>query len=415
MFPRAARIRPVFLLLVTFLLVAGSNRLHAQDSPIVSVADGVSYQSIGSYDLARLNQIATTELKEFKTTKSDTVLPPAANAVKLYKIRYRSVIPEQANRPVELAGVLAIPDTEASSYPVVSYQHGTVFSRDEVPSVIEKSTETRLVIAQFAAHGYIVVAADYVGKASSPETDGYLVKEVTVQACYDMLMAAKAVLDAMKKPTGDLFLSGWSQGAWNTMVFRNRLETLNVPIKAAATASTPTDLYLLMTRWINHRSPLDADWLVGCAALLVNSYEQYYELPGLSTAAIRPQYWQTAHDFYENKIGWTAAAKVFPKSVKEFFQPDFVQSSSLMANRFYQHLFAARAYQWRYATPTRYYYGKADEVITPYIATLPVEYQETIGGATATSVYAGDQADHRGTFIFGLLDQKQWFDQLRGR
>lgn len=397
---------------MAILLAFVVNSAFAQSAPMVMVTSDVGYQYIGSYDVARLNTIGTTELNDFKTTKTDISLPPAKNGVKLYRVRYRTVITEQSNRPGLVGGLIAVPDTPASASPVVSYQHGTVFSKTEVPSFPEQSPETRLMIAQFAGNGYIVIAADYIGKGTSTEPDSYLIKESTAQACYDMLIAAQAVLTSLKITTGELFLSGWSQGAYNTMVFRNRLEQSGVPVKAAATASTPMDLYALITRWINNRRPLDTDWLVGCTALLVNSYEQYYALPGLSVAAIKPQYWQTARDFYNNKIGWTEASKVFPKSTKEFLQADFSDASSLAANRFFRLLLDNQAYQWRFRTPSRYYYGKIDEVVPQYVGTLPVAYQEAVGGAAATAVYAGDIADHRGTFIFGMLDQKQWFDGL---
>ncbi len=408
-------IRFVWWMMAVLLMTVPTVSAAAENNAAVKLADGVSYQLIGSYDVSRLNKIGTTELQEFKTIKSDLVLAPARNGVKLYRISYRTVIPEFQNRPVEVAGLIAIPDRPSASYPLLSYQHGTVFSRNEVPSFPEQSMETRVMIAQFAGQGYIVIAADYIGKGSSPAPDSYMVKESTVQACYDMLIAARAVLADLKRTTGDLFLSGWSQGSWSTMLFRNRLESLGVPVKAAATASTPSDLYLLINRWINRRTSLDADWLVGTAVLLVNSYERFYGLPGLSGAAIKPQYWQTARDFYENRIGWSEASKVLPKSIKELFQDDFAAASSLMANRFYQLLHENQAYQWRYTTPSRYYYGKVDEVITPSIGTLPVGYQDTVGGAAATAVFAGDQADHRGTFIFGVLDQKVWFDSLIAR
>ena len=385
----------------------------AQGDAFVAVTSDVGYHYLGTYDVTRLNTIGTTELNGFKTTKTDVTLPPVQNGAKLYRIRYRTVIPEQGNRPVVVGGLIAVPDTTAVSYPVVSYQHGTVFSKTEVPSFPEQSPETRFMIAQFSGNGYIVVAADYIGKGTSTEPDSYLVKESTTQACMDMLFAAQAVLASLNiTTTGDLFLSGWSQGAYSTMVFRNRLEQVGVTVKAAASASTPMDLYVLITRWINNRTALDSDWLVGCVALLINSYEQYYSLPGLSAAAIKSPYWQTARDFYDNKIGWTEASKVFPKSTKEFLQADFADASSLVANRFFQKLQENQGYQWRFRTPSRYYYGKIDEVVPPYIATLPVAYQEAVGGATATAVYAGDVADHRGTFIFGMLDQKQWFDGL---
>jgi len=398
-----------------FLLVSLVRSTSAQGNAVIPITSGTTYQFIGSYDVARLNQIVTTELAEFKTTKTDVALPSAQNAVKLYRVTYRTVIPERGNRPVEVTGLIAVPDIDAATYPVDSYQHGTVFARTEVPSLPEQSTETRLMIAQFSGHGYIVIAADYIGKGSSSEPDSYMVKESTAQACYDMLVAVKLVLADLKKTPGDLFLSGWSQGAWSTMVFLKKLESLQVPVKATATASTPCDLYILLTRWINNHTELDAQWLVGCVALFLNSYEYYYELPGLSRTAIKPKYRQTAHDFYENKIGWNQASKVFPKTVKELLQDDFAAESSLIANRFYRQLIENQAYSWRYTTATRYYYGKIDEVVPPYVGTLPVAYQECVGGATATAVYAGDQADHRGTFIFGMLDQKKWFDKLRNK
>jgi pimeloyl-ACP methyl ester carboxylesterase len=390
----------------------GSPGIAFAGEAYVPVTSDVGYQYIGSYDVTRLNTIGTTELNDFKTTKTDITLPPAKNGVQLYRVRYRTVIPERGNRPVVVGGLIAVPDTPVGSYPVVSYQHGTVFSKTEVPSFPEQSPETRFMIARFAGNGYILVAADYIGKGTSTEPDSYLVRESAAQASTDMLFAAQAVLARLNITPGDLFLSGWSQGAYSTMVLRNRLEQVGTTVKAAATASTPMDLYVLITRWINNRTALDSDWLVGCVALLINSYEQYYSLPGLSVAAIKPQYRQTARDFYDNKIGWAEASKVFPKSTKEFLQTDFADASSLAANRFFQKLQDNQAYQWRFRTPSRYYYGKIDEVVPPYIATLPVAYQEAIAGATATAVYAGDNADHRGTFIFGMLDQKQWFDGL---
>jgi hypothetical protein len=145
---------------------------------------------------------------------------------------------------------------------------------------------------------------------------------------------------------------------------------------------------------------------------LINSHERYYGLAGLSQAAIKPQYWQTARDLYENKIGWEQAEKTLPATVKELLQSDFAAASSLAANRFFQQLQDKQAYRWRYLTPSRYYYGKADEAVPPYVATLPVDYSKNISGATAEAVYAGDRADHRGTFLFGVLHQKGWFDSL---
>jgi len=282
-----------------------------------------------------------------------------------------------------------------------------------VPSYPEQSMETRLEITRFAGQGYILIAADYIGKGISSEPDSYMAKNSMIQACLDMLMASKAVCADLQVQQGDLFLSGWSQGAWNTMAFRNRLEMLGMPVKAAATACTPTDVNLMLTSYLNNPNQLDAAWLTGIFALFLNSYEQNYGMLGLVSASIQPPYQQTARDFYNNKIGWTEASKVFPQTVREFLKPDFIAGSSFYSNEFFERVGADECYRWRYVTPSRYYYGKVDEVIRPYIgATLPVEYQRICGGASAEAIDAGDNATHRNTFIFAVLDQKKWFDSL---
>jgi hypothetical protein len=385
--------------------------VQAASDTYKEVASGVQYQLIGEYDVNRLNKILTGELAEFSTFPM--VYPPAVNPVRLYRVIYNTVIPEDGNRPVRVSGLVAIPVGQAGTLPLLSYQHGTVFTRTAVPSSPEESMETRLMVARFAGQGYIVIAADYIGKGISQEWDSWLVKDSTAQACLDMLLASKAVCADLKVVSGELFLSGWSQGSFSTSAFLRRLETIGTPVRAAAMASAPNDIYLCVNRWIHVPSELDVNWLVATAAMLVNSYEHYYDMPGLSTAAIKPQYWQTAHDFCGNAITWEVAEKSLPSKAKDLFQEDFLNRGSLVSSRFWQQLQMNCSYNWRAKTPTHYYYGLIDEVVTPYMVKLPVEYQQTLGGEQAEAVFAGDSANHRGTFVFAVNDQKAWFDGLR--
>lgn len=394
------------------LLLALCGRVvHASPNEFKAVSSGVKYQEIGDWSVERLNAILTTEVKKF--SPFPVTYPPATNPVKLYKVVYNTVIPEDHNRPVQVSGLMAIPVVKATTLPVVSYQHGTVFSRTEVPSAPEESMETRLIVARFAGQGYIVVAPDYIGKGVSNEPDAWLVPGATAQACQDMWLAAQAVCADLRLTPGDLFLSGWSQGSFSTSAFLKRLETIGIPVRAAAMASAPNDIYLCVNRWIHVPSELDVHWLVGTAAILVNAYENYYDLAGLSTVAIKPPYWQTARDFYDNKITWEQAEKILPAKTKDLFQEDFLSRGSLASDRFFRQLQMNSSYRWRARTPTRYYYGQIDEVVTPYMVKLPVEYEQTLGGAPAQAVFAGEKADHRGTFLFSVNDQKKWFDELR--
>ncbi len=383
-----------------------------QSGPVQAVAipSGVTVEPIGTYDTARLERIMTTELVENGFGAPGCFPHEAATTgVKLYRMTYPSVIPEQHNRPTVATGLVAIPDNVLPGTPIVCYQHGTVFSKDEVPSNPEKSTETRLMVAQFAGHGYVVVAADYFGKGGSPEGDSYLVKASTQQACVDMLFTAKALLAAMGMTPGPLFLSGWSQGGWATLVLLQHLEGLGAPVAATATASAPCDVYTTVSRWINNPQPIDTPWLTGVCALQLNAQERYLQ-PGLVDVAIRPEYVQACRDLYANRIGWPDFSARVPKLVRDMLRPEFVATSAAGEGDYWQRLRAAQGYSWRSRTPLHVYWGAKDEVTPPYIATLPEGFQRIVAGAPTEAIPAGAEADHRGTFLFAVRHQKPWFD-----
>ena len=382
------------------------------------------YEYIGTYEVDRLQRILTSELSVFTDKFSDLIYYPKPRyRVNLYRVTYRSIIPEQDNRPTTASGLVAIPETTATTLPVVSYQHGTVFGKDSVPSNPDDPNymETRLMVARFASQGYMVVAADYFGKGLSVEVDNYVVKASAQQACLDMLFAAYGVSAKLGIRMGHLYLSGWSQGAWNTLAFLNTLQAMNIPVMAAAVAATPSDPLAMVSRWLHVTADNDPhyvpspDYLVPLVAMLIHSYEEYYGLPWLSQTAIKPAYQQAARDFYLYKISVIDAMNRLPKKINELLQEDFIAESSLGDNDFYAMLRDNEVYRWRSKTPLHAYYGSADDVIAPYIATLPVEYQKAVGGAAATAIKAdiGDaKANHRGAFVYGVEDQGRWFEQL---
>lgn len=195
--------------LLSFVLLLGTALLafETQATGVANLDRSVSYEKIGTYDIQRLSNPLTTEYADFSTF--EVTYPAPQNAVDLYRVSYPTVVPEKNNLPVRASGLIAVPQNLTAPAPVLSYQHGTVFSRYEVPSRPDDSMETRLAIACFAAHGYVVIAADYIGKGDSMQPDSYMTKASTAQACLDMLTAARKVLTELGVPTsGQLFLSG---------------------------------------------------------------------------------------------------------------------------------------------------------------------------------------------------------------
>lgn len=370
----------------------------------VRIGTGVRYELLGRWDADRLNRILTTDIPAFAGIPA--TFTPARNAVRLYRVTYPSVIPERGNRPTVATGLLAVPETGAASVPLVSYQHGTVYGKQQVPSFPEQSSETQLMLAQFAGQGYALIGADYFGLGLSEEPEGFMVKASHQQATYDLLVAARAVLADLKITTTDLFLGGWSQGGFVTLAFLEKLESAGVPVKAVATASAPADVFAILSGFLDFPRKNDATWVPTLFILSAFSFENYYGEPGLARLLLTDATYDLARRGYERlPIDPSAVPTDLHAIIRpEYFDPHFFAASA------YGRLAAeTQCYRWVIRTPVRTFYGEADEAIRTELGRLPMAYQKALGNDRVEAVSTG-ATDHRGTFVKAVPQWKAWFD-----
>ena len=346
----------------------------AQQQGPVQVTSGVSYEYLDRWDVNRLNQILTVDTPKFAGIP--VTYTPATNAVKLYRVTYSSVVPERDNKPIIASGLLAIPDIAGTSFPMVSYQHGTVYGKQEVPSYPEQSPETQLMIAQFAGQGRIVIGADYFGMGASTEPEGYMVKRSHQQATADMLQAGRAVLDQMKLGAPKLYLAGWSQGGFVTMALLEKLESTGVAVVATATASAPVDVSVALNGFLNFPRKNDASWVTTLFILSAFSFENYYGIPGLARALINDDAYEISRKAYQRQP--YNAADV-PTDLQKLIRPEYFNSQYFAASAYGRLVAEANSYRWVIKTPVRNYYGESDEVISVGLGQLAMTYQRAIG------------------------------------
>ncbi|MFA6265148.1 MAG: alpha/beta hydrolase [Pseudolabrys sp.] len=396
------------LAIAAFLLNAASAPAMAQDKGAIHVSSDVEYELIGRWDAERLNKVLTTDAPTFFGV--NVTYSAAKNAVKLYRITYSSVVPERGNKPIVATGLLAIPDIAGTSFPMVSYQHGTVYGKQEVPSFPDQSTETQLMLAQFAGQGYIVIGADYFGMGSSKEPEGYMVKASHQQATYDMLLASRAVLAHMKLASGKLFLGGWSQGGFVTMAFLEKLESAGVKVDGAATASAPVDISVALNGFLEFPRPIDATWVNSLFILSSFAFENYYGVPGLARSLFNDDSYDIARKVYEREP--FNAADV-PSDLHKLIRADYFDAQYFAASAYGKLVAQTTAYRWIIKSPVRNYYGEADEVITPGLGQMAMTYQRAIGsGNTRVEAVSTGKTTHRGTYATAVPQWKTWFDGL---
>ncbi len=407
-------------LLAAGLAAAPVGRAEDGFTPVKS---SVRYRKIGVYDQARLTAILESDLDAFLTGSTmkrgefTGVFAAPRHAVTLYEVQFDSVIPEWGNAPTLSGGLLAIPDDGQTSHPLVSYQHGTVFGLDQVPSRPDNSYETRLVLAAFASQGYVVIGADYFGLGTSRVGPGgrrapnsFIVPEGTVQAMLDHFRASGEVLAALGQRTPQTFLYGWSQGGWSTMQFLRRLEALQIPVTAAATVSAPVDTAAAFRRPLANPRHEDAAWVKGCINNMIWAYEEYGRMPGFAAAAIRPEHLAASRRFYEGDLDWQTFNAALPGPAPDMLWPEFVATAATGQGRFWEALDQTSAYRWRIKTPLRCYAGDADEAIPAAVSRLVVDFDRLLGGTGVEFFSAGPRADHRASFVQATLDLKPWFD-----
>lgn len=403
------------LLVAGFLAAAAILPAHAQ-APVAAptpsaktIAGNVQYELIGQWDVNRLNTILSTDTPKFAgITVSYT---PARTGVRLYRISYDSVVPEKGNKPIRASGLLALPDNAGATLPVVSYQHGTVYGRQEVPGFPEQSPETQLMIAQFAGQGYAVVGADYFGMGISTEPEGYLVKASHQQACFDFLVAAKGVMADLGRQSSKLYLAGWSQGGFVTMALLEKLERSGVKVDGAATASAPLDLGVAMSGFLTYPRPFDAVWLNSIFILSAFSYENYYGVPGLARSLINEPYYDAARKAYERQ---PFNAADIPSDLHKLLKAEYFDPHYFADSAFGKLIAATQSYRWVIKSPVRNYYGETDEAITVGVGRMAQTYAQALGaGNPMVEAVSTGKTTHRGTFATAVPQWKAWFDTGR--
>ena len=366
------------------------------------------------------------------------------NDVALYRLRTTARIPE-TGETFEATGLLALPAGAMGSLPVVSWQHGTILSFDQVPSNLTRladpgyalsddadSLETLFNIHRFAANGYAVIAADYVGKGPLRDgrSEGYAVKGVTTATCQAMLQAGLAALRSLGVAPGALCLHGWSQGSLNTQWLHQALRGSGVAIAATAVASPFCDIPEAWAYWAGHKSfPLPAGvssypevpgWVSLCMIIALGSYEAYYAITGLLEDAVRPEFRQMARQYWSDYVFDLERMQPFP-TAQTLLVPDFFEPGTAQGNRlFLEHARSNGTTGWRYDSPIRFYVGLADEATHPDM-TAPV-IAANPGFAQGVLVA---NASHRATFLSGLYGSPEmlqgqsnalaWFDAAVGK
>jgi hypothetical protein len=161
--------------------------------------------------------------------------------VELVKVLYSTIDPDDI--PVKASGLLVIPKNTKTALPLVSYQHGTILKKTDVPSRQKGTYEVGLI---FGTEGYVVACPDYLGMGDGENLHPYLHAKSEATTVIDFIKAAKTICNDRKIILNNqLFLMGYSQGGHVTMAALKMIEeqySSELTVTACSAMAGPYDL-----------------------------------------------------------------------------------------------------------------------------------------------------------------------------
>lgn len=221
------------LLFVLLLLSCGTDNNDVTTNPSIEPENKL-------LDFTKITDVSLEELNTsfgftFPGVASTVINRNDLVPVTAYKITYQTKHPFSENTFTTASGLVIVPESD-NELPIISYQHGTISSNDQVPSAFVEFSQTRDYLTVLSGLQYIMIAPDYLGYgASSHLLHPYEHGPTLAESSFDMLQAAKEFLDQESITYNDkLFLAGYSEGGYASMALHEHIEkNSEVPVTAS--------------------------------------------------------------------------------------------------------------------------------------------------------------------------------------
>ncbi len=326
-------------------------------------------------------------------------------SVDIYSMSYKTR--DKNNDLTPVSGVMFLP-VGRDTLDLVSTQHGTAIRREDVGSQNPFMAFDGLLMA---LKGSMVVAPDYIGLGDSQLLHPYLHAQLSANAVVDMLRAGRAyACDNSLTLTGDIFLSGYSEGGYVALATQKIIETQHTDefdLMGVAPMAGPFDL-LGTTRSILSQDDYENPAFL---AYLVTAYNDIYEWDRLGEIFQEP-YASMIPGLFNGTVGADSINSQLSHSLDTLFTQDFRQSILTGNETLVEAALIENSFEdWGPIAPVRLIHGTADEVV-PY-ENSEVVYQSMVdNGGVSVELVPLPGADHVTGALFAYDLAAKWYVEL---
>ena len=314
------------------------------------------------------------------------------------------------------SGLVVYPDQRTNAAPLVSYQHGTIVMKDEVPSA-EQGLD-RLVGIALGTTGYVTAMSDYIGLGDSPGLHPYVHARSEASAAIDLLRAARTYCATNSIALNNqLFLIGYSEGGHATMATHRELETQHTnefKVTASAPMAGPYDLSGTMANdFLSGRSMGSPYYFL----YLVAAYQSIYHLaPSLAEIFISPYdrllppLLDGLHDGGELDQAMGTRVPI------QILKPEFLAAFRADPNHpLWSALKENDLYNWTPTAPIRLFHCAGDQDVLFANSKVAYESLRLKSAAEVKLVDPMPSATHGTCAPVAFLGAKAWFDSIAER
>lgn len=332
-------------------------------------------------------------------------------AVSAWRVLYSTVDPH--GNPIRASALVVAPSAGTTPVPLVSYQHGTVTERDDVPSRLNGEADLGLVLASAR---YLVVMPDLLGLGDSPGFHPYHHADSTATAVVDALRATRSSLAELSVAwNNQLFLLGYSQGGHATLAAQRTLEsehadeftlTASAPMAGAYDLSGTT-----LNDFLSTRQPPNPYYYPYILSMLV----EVYGVAGSLGDLLQAPYDTTIPPLLNGEHSGGVINAALPPHPLDALKPELVEALRNEPNHPLRLALQDNDLHtgWVPQTPTRLYHCAGDRDVLPANTDVALASFTAAGATQVTKVDPFFLANHSTCAPLALLQAKVWFDGLR--
>jgi dienelactone hydrolase len=333
--------------------------------------------------------------------------------VDTYRLVYRTIDP--GGRATTASGLLALPRGGGHELATVAYEHGTMATKSDAPSVVEHGGDLAATLT-YAAAGFAGVAPDYLGLGLGPGPHPYMDVPSETTASLDMLRAARAAAAGLDRQLRDtVYIAGFSQGGPASMSLARALQAgadRGWRPGAVAAISGPFDLRTAELPAALDHTTLDPASSGFYAAYLLVAWNRLHQLYRSPAEVFRAPYDATMEQLLDGSHTYDQMVRGFPAGIDQLLTPHAVDMLHNPAGPLAAALQISddTCSDWAPRLPIRLYTGEKD---TDVATDNSAQCRTALGrhGLDAPIIDVG-AVDHNGSGIRGTALAVSWFTEL---